>query len=152
MAGKTARSTRLWNEEQLDFPFLSETDPSTGNVAEPNGPTTLRIVREASRPRGFAGAIASAQTALLGAPIEEVSAQMLPLLEFCEAALTRALDAVALRGEGLPFSSEEYRSLRGIGQAQWLLAQRHDGHESEPAAQHSRQGKKRTKKNRSSSI
>ena len=142
MTGKTARYTRSWNEEQLDFPFLSEADLSIGTVAEPNGPTVLRVVRETSRPRGFAGAIASARTALLGAPIEEVSAQMLPLLEFCEAALTRALDAVPLRREGLPFSPEEYRSLRGIGQAQWLLTERQAEPEAKPTVKRARKGKK----------
>jgi hypothetical protein len=142
VAGKTAKSTRLWNEEQLDFPFLSEIDPSTGTVAEPNGPTALRVVRTVNRPRGFAGAIASAQTALLGASIEEVSAQMLPLLEFCEATLTRALDAVPLRRESLPFSPEEYRSLRGIGQAQWLLAERQVEPQVEPTVKKPRKGKK----------
>ena len=67
---------------------------------------------------------------------------MLPLLEFCEAALTRALDAVSLRVEGLPFSPEEYRSLRGIGQAQWLLAERQAEPEAEPTVKRARRGKR----------
>jgi hypothetical protein len=136
------RSTRLWNEEQLDFPFLSETDPSTGTVAEANSATTLRMLRTSSKPRGLAGAVATAQATLLGAPIEEISAQLLPLLEFCEAALTRALDVVPLRVEGLPFSSEEYRSLRGIGQAQWLLVEKQVEPEADLAAKRVSKGKK----------
>ena len=142
MTGKTAKSTRLWNEEQLDFPFRSETDSSTGTVAELNGPMALRVVRETSRPRGFAGTLASAQNALLGASIEQISTQLLPLLEFCEAALTRALDAIPLRAEGLPFSPEEYRSIRGIGQAQWLLAERQVEPGTTPTIKKSRKGKK----------
>jgi hypothetical protein len=145
VAGKifrSVRSTRLWNEEQLDFPFLAEPDPSTGTVAEANSETTLRVMRTSGKPRGLAGAVATARAALLGAPIEEVSAQLLPLLEFCEAALTRALDAVPLRAEGLPFSPEEYRSLRGIGQAQWLLAERQVEPEAALAVKTVRGGKK----------
>jgi hypothetical protein len=143
VTGKTARSTRLWNEEQLDFPFLSETDPSTGTVAEAKSAITLRMMRTSGKPRGLAGAVAAAQATLLGAPIEEVSAQLLPLLEFCEAALTRALDAVPRRAEGLPFSHEEYRSLRGIGQAQWLLVERQVEPEAALAVKKARGGKKR---------
>jgi hypothetical protein len=60
--------------------------------------------------------------ALLEAPIHDVDTQLLPLFEFCEAALTRALDVAPTRTSEEPFSLEEYRSLRGIGQAQWLLA------------------------------
>jgi hypothetical protein len=142
VAGKTAKSTRSWNEVQLDFPFVAKTDFSADRVAEANGPTALRVLRATGRPRGFTGAITSVQTALLGASLEELSAQMLPLLEFCEAAMTRALDAVSLRGEGLPFSPEEYRSLRGIGQAQWLLAERQVQPEAIPTVKRTRKGKK----------
>lgn len=122
--------------------FLSETDLSTGTVAEPNGAPSLHVARTIGRARGFASTIVSARAALLGAPIEEVSAQLLPLLDFCEAALTRALDAVPLRVEGLPFSPEEYRSLRGIGQAHWLLTERQVEPEAELAAKRARKGKK----------
>ena len=147
MAGKTARSTRSWTEGQLDFPFLSEADSATGTVAESQSTASLQFARLTGRSRGLANALVSARSALLGAPIEEVSAQLLPLMEFCEAALTRALDTVALRGvAGKLFSTEEYRSLRGIGQAQWLLAERYGDHESESAEQRSHREKKRKKK------
>ena len=143
MAGKTARSTRSWNEEQLDFPFLSEVDPGTGTIAESQSTASLQLARSVGRARGLASTIATTRSALLGAPIEEVSAQLLPLLEFCEAALTRALDTVALRGvAGKLFSTEEYRSLRGIGQAQWLLAERYSDQEREPVTKKPRKGKK----------
>jgi len=146
VAGKTARSTRSWTEGQLDFPFLSEADSATGTVAESQSTASLQLARS-GRARGLASAIANARATLLGAPIEEVSAQLLPLMEFCEAALTRALDTVALRGvAGKLFSTEEYRSLRGIGQAQWLLAERYGDHESESAEQRSHREKKRKKK------
>ena len=46
--------------------------------------------------------------------------EFLPLLELCESVLTRALDVARKRG-GQGWSEAEYRSLRGIGQAQWLL-------------------------------
>ena len=65
-----------------------------------------------------------ARTLLLDASLDEVSSQLLPLLEFCEATLTRALDVVALRETFPLFSAEEHRSLRGIGQAQWLLTEK----------------------------
>ena len=143
MAGKTARSTRAWNEEQLDFPFLSEVEPVTEIVAESQTPPPLQFARPTESSRRLASTIANARAALLGAPIEEVSAQLLPLLEFCEAALTRALDTVALRGAaGKLFSTEEYRSLRGIGQAQWLLAERYGDYESEPVTKKPRKGRK----------
>ncbi|MGH9426390.1 MAG: hypothetical protein ACRD2L_08820 [Terriglobia bacterium] len=143
MAGKTARSTRSWNEKQLDFPFLVEADPATGAVAESKSTASLQFARSTGRARGLASALANARSTLLGAPIEEVSAQLLPLLEFCEAALTRALDTVALRnGADKLFSTEEYRSLRGIGQAQWLLAERYSDQEREPVAKKPRKGRK----------
>ncbi len=143
MAGKTARSARSWTEEQLDFPFFSEVEPVTGIVAESQGPPPLRFARSTGSSRRLASTITNARAALLGAPIEEVSTQLLPLLEFCEAALTRALDTVAVRGTaGKLFSTEEYRSLRGIGQAQWLLAERYGDYESEPVTKKPRKGRK----------
>jgi hypothetical protein len=134
---------RTWNEEQLDFPFFTETDASSITVAESQHVASLQLTRSTGRARGLANAIAQTRSALLGAPIEEVSAQLLPLLEFCEAALTRALDTVPLRGvAGKLFSTEEYRSLRGIGQAQWLLAERYGAHESEAMEKKPRKKKK----------
>lgn len=68
----------------------------------------------------------AARNALLEASPQELNAALPLLLEFCEASLTRALD-VARRRTGLSFSDEEYRSLRGIGQAHWLLVERRQG-------------------------
>jgi hypothetical protein len=143
VAGKTARSTQSWTEEQLDFPFFSEVEPSTGIVAESQSPPPLQFTRSTGSSRRLASTVANARAALLGAPIEEVSTQLLPLLEFCEAALTRALDTVALRhGAGKLFSTEEYRSLRGIGQTQWLLAEQYGDYENEPVTKKPRKGRK----------
>lgn len=134
---------RTWNEEQLDFPFFTGTGASSATVAESQHGASLQLARSTGRARGLASAIAQTRSTLLGAPIEEVSAQLLPLLEFCEAALTRALDTVPLRGvAGKLFSTEEYRSLRGIGQAQWLLAERYGAHESEAEEKKPRKKKK----------
>lgn len=66
------------------------------------------------------------RNALLEASPQDLNAALPLLLEFCEASLTRALD-VARRRTGLSFSDEEYRSLRGIGQAHWLLVERQQG-------------------------
>jgi hypothetical protein len=95
------------------------------------------------RPRGLARAITTVQVALLDASLEEVNAQLLPLFEFSESALTRALDVVSLRKEEL-FSSEEYRSLRGIGQAQWLLHEASTKREMKATTGKGRKGKKTT--------
>ena len=46
--------------------------------------------------------------------------ELLPLLELCESVLTRVLDVARKRG-GRGWSEAECHSLRGIGQAQWLL-------------------------------
>ena len=125
MAEKGTRSAQSWTEIQLDFAFF----PGTGAVAETtsgrelqkNPPQTKRVKKEEL---SLAATIAAVRSELLEAPLNEVSTQLLPLLEFCEAALTRALDVVAFRVTDVPFSAEEYRSLRGIGQAQWLLAEK----------------------------
>src|SRR4051812_31616516 len=105
-------------EVQLGFEFLREADPSAAAA-----PLALpsRSSRIGGRSRSLAETLAAARATLIEAPLSDVSAQFLPLFEFCEAALTRALDVIPTR-PGVPFSAEEYRSLRGIGQAQWLLA------------------------------
>ena len=79
--------------------------------------------RQAAPSVGLARAVTAARGALLDVPLGEVDAQLPLLLEFCEAALTRALD-VAQKRPQTAFSNEEYRSLRGIGQAHWLLVER----------------------------
>lgn len=65
----------------------------------------------------------AARTALLDVPVREVDAYLPMLLEFCEATLTRALDVAQTNGQRA-FSDEEYRSLRGIGQAHWIWVER----------------------------
>ena len=106
-----------YEEIQLDFAFVSETTSASVAVAKES---QAGRVSRAARPRGLEKALMTAQSALLEAPLDEINAHLLPLFEFCEAALTRALDLSPLR-KGELFSAEEYRSLRGIGQAQWLL-------------------------------
>jgi hypothetical protein len=78
---------------------------------------------------------------LLEAPLKELHPRLLPLFEFCEAALTRTLDVVSLR-KGELFSIEEYRSLRGIGQAQWLLNEAQGRREMKAVGGKGRKGKK----------
>lgn len=115
MEGKNGKP---YEEIQLDFAFVSEggASPPASSVRGELPARTNRLVRS----RRFANVLIIAQSTLLDVPLEELNSQLLPLFEFCEAALTRALDIVSLR-KGDLFSIEEYRSLRGIGQAQWLL-------------------------------
>lgn len=104
-------------EEQLQFAFFSEMPPLSlppENAPSPH-PTKTKLP-------SLTEMLTDATTVLIEAPLSEVDAQLFPLLEFCEAALTRALDVVPTRA-GEVFSAEEYRSLRGIGQAQWLLTE-----------------------------
>jgi hypothetical protein len=125
-------------EVQLGFEFLREADSSAAAA-----PLALpsRSSRIGGRSRGLAETLAAARTTLIEAPLSDVSAQLLPLFEFCEAALTRTLDVIPTR-PGVPFSAEEYRSLRGIGQAQWLLADAQGKRETKPEA---RKKKKKTR-------
>ena len=103
-------------EVQLGFAFLVDTE--TAQAASPLSDIPQpRGTRTGARPRGLADVLAVAQVALLEAQLSDLSAQLLPLFEFCEAVLTRALDVMPTRADG-PLSAEEYRSLRGIGQAQ----------------------------------
>jgi hypothetical protein len=124
-------------EVQLGFEFLREADPSAAATPLALPPRSSRI---GGRSRSLAETLAAARTTLLEAPLSDVSAQLLPLFEFCEAALTRALDVIPTR-PGVPFSAEEYRSLRGIGQAQWLLADAQGKRETKPET---RKKKKKT--------
>lgn len=131
MEEKVAKAT----EEQLRFAFLTDTTPATLAHGEP-APSMLLESRQRLRrppahtpPRTLGEVLTMAHSVLLEAPLADVNAQLLVLLEFCEAALTRALDVVALR-PGIPLSDEEYRSVRGIGHAQWLLAEAHGSREA----------------------
>lgn len=136
MEEKTAKP---FSEVQLGFSFFQEREPV---VAGSGGSTTSRPGRSGSKPQSLAEALATTRTLLLDVPLSELSTQLLPLFEFCEAALTRALDVVPTRA-GVPFSVEEYRSLRGIGQAQWILTEEHGKREAKPSA---KRGRKPTKK------
>ena len=116
--------TKPWTEVQLGFTFLSDEDGPSRSVYE-RETTRLQKVREAkAKPYDLADTLSLVQNRLLEAPLDEVSFQLLPLLELCEATLTRALDVVALRETEPLFSVEEQRSLRGIGQAQWFLTEK----------------------------
>ena len=133
------KTVKIMTEIQLGFAFLVDTEtataaPSLRDVSQPRG------TRTGTKPRGLADALAMVQAALLEAQLSDVSAQLLSLFEFCEAALTRALDVVPTRAE-VPFSAEEYRSLRGIGQAQWLLAEERGKREARPVASRTRKPK-----------
>jgi len=124
-------------EVQLGFEFLREAESSSAALVPPIAPS-LRASRIGSRPRGLAETLTATRAALLEAPLSDINGQLLSLFEFCEAALTRALDVMPTRS-GVPFSAEEYRSLRGIGQAQWLLADAQGKRETKAAT---RRGKK----------
>src|SRR4030095_9942686 len=117
-------------EVQLGFEFLREAAPSAAAA-----PLALpsRSSRIGGRSRSLAETLAAAPTTLNEAPLRRVRGPPPPRFEFCEAALTRALDVIPTR-PGVPFSAEEYRSLRGIGQAQWLLADAQGKRETKPEA------------------
>ncbi|MCS6924478.1 MAG: hypothetical protein NZ578_01120 [Candidatus Binatia bacterium] len=131
MEEKAAKAT----EVQLRFAFLTETTPVPLAHGEPAPTLALESRQRVRRPHAhpppqtLGEVLTTAHAVLLEAPLADVNAQLLVLLEFCEAALTRALDVVALR-PGIPLSDEEYRSVRGIGHAQWLLAEAHGSREA----------------------
>ena len=136
MEEKTAKAVA---EVQLGFAFLVDTETAQAaaplrDIPQPRG------TRTGARPRGLADVLAMAQAALLEAQLSDLSAQLLPLFEFCEAVLTRALDVMPTRADG-PLSAEEYRSLRGIGQAQWLLAEEHGKRQARPVSSRTRKPK-----------
>ena len=109
MTGKTHNPQ---DARQLGFPFFS---PSVGQAATCQGNGSRTKV-------SLAAMLPQAQVLLLETPLDEVDQELLPLLELCEAVLTRALDVAQKRGVA-GWSDAEYRSLRGIGQAQWLLVE-----------------------------
>ncbi len=119
------KSTKPWTEVQLGFTFLTEEESQTSSLREQKQrKPILKSQEEQAKPIDFGDTLALAQARLLDASLDEVSAQLLPLLELCEATLTRALDVVAQRETEPLFSAEEQRSLRGIGQAQWLITEK----------------------------
>lgn len=136
----TEKTVKSLTEIQLGFSFFNDAELSV-SLSSPGAALPPRTPRSGSKPRGLAETLATARAALLDAPISEVSTQLLPLFEFCEAALTRALDVVPAR-TGEPFSPDEYRSLRGIGQAQWLLTEEHGKREAKAVASRGRKTKR----------
>ncbi len=98
------------NSGQLGFAFFSAASEAT-TPRQGNGSRT-----QAS----LAPLLPHFQAICLETPLDEVDQELLPLLELCESVLTRALDVARKRG-AQGWSEAEYRSLRGIGQAQWLL-------------------------------
>jgi hypothetical protein len=111
---------KIYEEIQLDLAFVSE-QASHGTVLPFEERAVERTTRT-SRRSGLGKALATAREALLDASLDDLGAQLLSLFEFSEASLTRTLDVIPLRKAEM-FSAEEYRSLRGIGQAQWLLSE-----------------------------
>jgi hypothetical protein len=133
------KTGKAYKEIQLDLAFVAE---AVGmSVAVANKPRPGRTPHVA-RPRGMGKALTMAQAALLEASLEELNEHLLLLFEFCEAAMTRALDLAPLRKEEL-FSAEELRSLRGIGQAQWLLTEASMKREMQASTGKGKKGKKR---------
>ena len=130
-------------EVQLGFEFLREAESSSA-APVPHLASSLRASRTSSRPRGLAETLTAVRAALLEAPLSDINVQLLSLFEFCEAALTRTLDVMPTRTD-VPFSAEEYRSLRGIGQAQWLLAEAQGKHETKAATSRGKKSKKTRK-------
>lgn len=106
--------------EQLHFAFFTQTaaGPDHNLAAQPQRPPGPESELE--------DLLGTVRNALLKASAKELEAALPLLLEFCEASLTRALD-LGRRRAGATFSDEEYRSLRGIGQAHWLLVERQQG-------------------------
>lgn len=116
--------TKPWTEVQLGFTFLTEEGQTSSLRDQKQRQVMPKPEEEHAKPINLADAISLAQTLLLDASLDDVSVQLLPLLELCEATLTRALDVVAQRETEPRFSAEELRSLRGIGQAQWLITEK----------------------------
>jgi len=135
------KTAKPLSEVQLGFSFFQDREasaagPAAGTTSSP------RAARSGGKPQSLADALVTTRALLLDVPLSELSTQLLPLFEFCEAALTRALDVVPTRS-GVPFSAEEYRSLRGIGQAQWILTEEHGKREAKPAAKQERKTRKK---------
>ena len=106
----TDKTVHAQHPSQLGLAFIS----ATSEVAPPRQESGHHARA------GLASLLPHAQTTFLEAGLDEVDQEILPLLELCESVLTRALDVARKRGD-LGWSEAEYRSLRGIGQAQWLL-------------------------------
>ena len=97
-------------ENQLGFSFFSPVSEENKAGCSDEGQMDGRLTTLLPR----------TQAALLEASSDEIDQELLPLLELCESVLTRVLDVAQYR-EATGWSPEEHRSLRGIGQTQWLL-------------------------------
>jgi hypothetical protein len=80
-----------WNEVQLGFTFLVEEEASSPVVRDRETGKAQKSREVKPTPDNLRDAIALTQAQLLDAPLGDVSSRLLPLLELCEAALTRAL-------------------------------------------------------------
>lgn len=129
-SARDRKKAKRGEQKQLRFAFFTEeaeastdSDQLSSQEDVSDELSDRAAERQAAPGVGLARAVTAARGALLDVPLGEVDAQLPLLLEFCEAALTRALD-VAQKRPQTAFSDEEYRSLRGIGQAHWLLVER----------------------------
>ena len=106
----TDKTAHVQNPGQLGFAFFRASNEDDS----PRQESGSRV--QAS----LAALLPQVQATCLETPLDEVDQELLPLLELCESVLTRVLDVARKRGDR-GWSEAEYRSLRGIGQAQWLL-------------------------------
>ena len=106
----TDKTVHTQNPGQLGFAFFPASNEETSPCQESESRAQVSL----------AALLPHVQAAFLEARLDEVDQELLPFLELCESVLTRALDVARKRG-GQGWSEAEYRSLRGIGQAQWLL-------------------------------
>ncbi len=107
MTDKTAHAQ---NQGQLGLGFFPASNEDTAPRQESESRAQVPL----------AALLPHVRTTFLEARLDEVDQELLPLLDLCESVLTRALDVARKRGDR-GWSKAEYRSLRGIGQAQWLL-------------------------------
>ena len=88
------KAGKSYEEIQLGFAFVAETVGAPITITKEALPGHApRVVR----PKGLVKALANAQAALLEAPLSDLNEHLVSLFEFCEAAMTRALDLVPLR-------------------------------------------------------
>ena len=106
----TDKTTQVQNPGQLGFAFFRASNDEDSPRQESGHRAQASL----------AALLPHVQATLLETPLDEVDRELPPLLELCESVLTRVLDVARKRG-GQGWSEAEYRSLRGIGQAQWLL-------------------------------
>ena len=106
----TDKTVHTQNPGQLGFAFFPASNEADSPCQESGSGAQAAL----------AALLPHVQAAFLEARLDEVDQELLPLLDLCESVLTRALDVARKRGDQ-GWSEAECRSLRGIGQAQWLL-------------------------------